>query len=1055
MNLIRFSLKNPLLMNLISVMILGIGLYKAIQMNKEAFPSIDFDIVSISAVYPGASPKEVELYVTNPIEKELSTVDGLEEVTSTSVEGMSIIIVKLDPDRSEDDKIKAANDIQRAVDRVRDLPDDLPEAPLVRSSTSGDMPVLELSLTGDVPYAELQKVAEKLKDHLELIPDVKEAHLNGFREKEFWIELSPEKLQQYSVGLTQVVASLATRNVNLPGGVLKSSNGDLLVRTIGEVKTAPEMEKIVVRANDAGISIKISDLGKVRETFEEEIRVFRTDGSSSINMMITKKSRGDIISLVDKVKEATPAYLELIGASNLKVQYMNDLSVFVRNRLGVLLNNSYVGMGLVIISLLLFLSKGIALVTAAGMPIAMLGTLAFMGYTDTTINLISMFGLVIVLGMLVDDAIIVAENIWQHFERGSNAFDACLNGTTEVFWPVTATILTTCAAFSPLMMVSGIFGKFIKILPEVVIIALLFSLLEAMLILPSHGYDVLRIIERIHKKKKEKGKEVKHGGGIVDAVIELYGRFLGFSLKTRYLTLGAFLAIFAGSLMFAKTKMKTILFPSDGIEVFFVRAELPRNSSLNYTADVFKVLEAEVAKLPAKELSTFVTHIGIQRDEPNDPFTKRGSHLGQIQVFLTPERDRDRVAEEIIEQLRDAVTKIAPDYKLSGLYFNKQRMGPPVGKPVAIRVSGDNLDELDKISTIVMGELGKVNGVTDISRNFNPGKDELQIVIDEEAASKALLSVKDIALHIRTAIDGTIATYVRDEGDRIAVRVRYPESARQEMSSITESRVANRMGYLVPVSSVAHVERKPGLDAIIHRDFKREVTVSANIDEQVTTSTVVNKLMIDKIKKIDKEYPTVSVKAGGEFEDTEKSMQSLAEAFLVAMFLIFLILATLFRSLTQPIVVMAAIPFGIIGVIVAFYAHNMPLSFIGLVGVIGLSGVVVNDSIVLVSFINNARNEGMSAFDAAIHAGKRRFRAVWLTSITTILGVLPLAYGIGGEDKFLRPAAMALGYGLIFSTVLILVMVPSIYLVRIDIGRAGLWIWRKIMSVVRLVVPAG
>jgi multidrug efflux pump subunit AcrB len=375
-----------------------------------------------------------------------------------------------------------------------------------------------------------------------------------------------------------------------------------------------------------------------------------------------------------------------------------------------------------------------------------------------------------------------------------------------------------------------------------------------------------------------------------------------------------------------------------------------------------------------------------------------------------------------------------------------QRTGPPVGKPVAIRVQGDSLERLNVVADQVAKELAGIEGVSDITKDFQPGKDELQVIVDEQAVARAGMTVQQVALQVRTALAGTISTWVRRDGDRIALRIRLPEEDRRRVSSVANLMIPNRFGNLVPLSQVAHLEQRPGLAAVIHRDERRTITVSAAVDEKITSSQAVNAGFAPVMTRLMEQHPDTILSAGGEFEDTQESLDSLMQAFVVALGLIFLILATQFGSVTQPFVVMSAIPFGIIGVIWAFWAHGTPLSFIGMVGMIGLSGVVINDSIVLVSFLNDMKRGGMTVFEAAVEAGRRRFRAVWLTTLTTIFGLLPLVYGIGGEDKFLAPAALALGYGLMFGTVLILIFIPALYLIHDDLGRMVRWVLGKFVD---------
>ncbi len=1040
MSLIRFTLKNSLLFNLLTAMVLIVGILKSVNMRREAFPSVDFDIVTIRTVYPGASPREVEQYVTERLEEEIESVDGVDEFNSVSIEGMSVITVQLDMDRRQVEKDKTVNELQRAVDRTRDLPEDLPDPPIVQSIESKKFPVLDLGLAGDMSYTELYAYADQLKERVEELPDVDRVTWQAKREREYWVELNPARLDQYEIGLGFVIGALAARNINLPGGAIKTPDGEILVRTIGEVDNPQEIEDVVLRTNDAGVALLIRDVGTVRETFAETNRVNRTNGMPSIMLSIVIDSeKGDIIRMVDASKLVIEDFLDSINDPRVSVAYVNDMSYFVRNRLGVLLNNGGLGILLVLVVLLLFLSRGIAIVTAFGLPVAFLGALWIMSATGLTINLLTMFALIIVLGMLVDDAIIVGENIWQHYEQGSPPWKAALDGASEVFWPVTATILTTMAAFSPMLMVSGVFGKFMYAMPIVVMVALFVSLLESMLILPSHAYDVLRFGERWRQWRSggdDDGRPETKRHGILDPALDAYEKVLDWTLRFRYVFVIGIFGLLVGTMAFTGKYMQTILFPASAVEVFFVRATMPPGTSIEETEKAFKPIEQLVASLPNQELKDYITNLGIQQNDPNnDPFTKRGSHVGQVLAFLTSELDRDRTAAEIIDSLREPLDRIAAEQGYVTWSFDRMRPGPPVGKPVAIRILGDEFERLREVGALVEQKIKTMDGTEDVNLDYTPGKDEVRVVVDQSAAAHALLTVEQISGHVLAAFEGQVATHVRGEGERIPVRVRLNEANRNRLATLEQLRIPNAQGILVPLRDVATFERGPGILQITRRGGVRIVTVTANVDERKTSSTAVNLAIQPYLEELEQQFPDVRLSAGGEFEDTQESMRSLAEAFVVAMGLIFLILATQFTSLTQPFVVMAAIPFGIIGVIWAFYLHGMPLSFLGFIGIIGLSGVVVNDSIVLVSFINNARRAGSPPFQAALTAGRRRFRAVWLTTFTTVFGLLPMVYGIGGLDKFLQPAAVALGYGLIFGTVLVLLFVPALYLVRIDIGN--------------------
>ena len=1033
--IIEFCLKNSLLLNLITLATIVAGIMATLEAHREAFPGVDFDTVTVRTVYPGASPKEVELQVTNLLEEEIETVEGIEEFYSHSIENVSLIVIKLSPELSDVDKNKTVNQIQSAVDMVKDLPKSLPYPPDVTQLDSGALPIMELGLTGTMSYDELHHIAEEIQDKIKELQGAKAPIAYGFKKREFWLEVDPEKMTSLHVGLSEVIATLANKNLNLPGGVLKTSSGDLLIRTIGEVSTEEEIDNIILRTNSSGSKLRVKDIGRTRTNFEDSLERFRTNGKASINLIIRKKPSGDIVNLVRDIRTLVAQMQEKPEYAGLEASFVNDMSIFVKNRLGVLANNGVVGMILVLVALLLFLSRGIALVAALGMPVALLGAILVMQWMGITINLLSLFALVIVLGMLVDDAIIVAENIWQHYEQGKTPWNAAVDGTREVIIPVSATILTSIAAFSPLLMIEGIFGKFVESLPKVVMISLVISLIEAMFILPSHAYEMLRFNHHRRKNRsKEKLKPIRKESGFMATCIRFYERLLYVTLKGRYVAIALTLGAFYGVFYLQNNFMKVILFPNEGLEFFFIRLDYSSGANTSDTEAKLIPFEQYIRKtLPANELKDLVTYSGLQQVDHMDPLKARASHVGQVGVYLSPESSRARSVDDIIQAIRPDVEKLASEQNAKRVYFTRQRLGPPVGKPVAIRIYGEEFEMMTAAASEISKQLSSLSGISDVTEDFLPGKDELQIKVIEEEASRSFLSTRDIASRIRAFIEGEVATYIQKNNDKVPLRVKLLEEPGKGLAELRKAVIMNRMGHLVPLSQIAQFHQSKGISSIKHRNGARVLTITAALDESKTSSSEINEIMGPPLLSLGEKYPELRFERGGEYEDTTKSMKSLSYAFVSAALMIFIILATQFKSLTQPLVVMMAIPFGIIGVILSFYFHHLPLSFLALIGVIGLSGVVVNDSIVLVDFINKARIKGKTSFEATLYAGTRRFRAVWLTSVTTILGLLPLAYGVGGQDAFLKPAAMALAYGLMFATVLILFIVPALYLIRKDI----------------------
>ena len=1024
MKLAEFSVKHSLFVNLLSLFLLLAGIFAIFNMRREAYPPVSFNRVMINTVYAGAPAEEVEKLVTIPLERELKKVDGVEEIASSSLENLSAINLKLSPDIKNKDKV--VNDIQRAVDRVKDFPDGV-EDPEVKEISMKEFPVIEVSLSGRVPERKLQEYAETLQDRLEEIKGVASINRRGFRDEEIWVEADPEKLKEYHLSLREIISALRRRNVNIPAGKLTTSQKEFSIRTTGEFKTVGEIGEVVIRANEAGNYLKVKDVARVKRTFKEEDVINKTGGTRAISLVVVKKESGDAINIVRNIKRIVKDFRRE-GSPELKIFYVNDLSFYIQRRLNVLKNNGWIGVSLVIISLLVFLNRYVAVMTALGLPIAFFTAFAVMSYLGISINLISMFGLIIVLGMLVDDGIIISENVYRHIEKGMPPREAAIVGTQEVMKPVTATVLTTMAAFGPLLLMSGVIGKFVRYIPMVVIIALIASLLEAFVILPSHLSDFVKV------RKDKSGRILsKKESPWFRKLLNSYTRLLRGAVKRRYLVIVCLLVISVGILFIAVKKGTFVLFPSAGIEYFFIRAETPRGTPLEKTNKLIKQLEILVSELPPKELDAFVTEVGVLQESVIDPYIRRGGNLAQITVYLTPARRRKRDAFEIKEGLREKA-KDVQGFKY--IYFDMPQSGPPVGKAVAIHIRGDEYGTLEKIANQFRDFVSSIKGTLDVQDDYRPEQDQIRVIVDEDKASRAYLSIGDIAATVRNAFEGGTATSIKrvKAEKEIDVVVRFPSSERKKIGTFREILIPNRFGNLIPLEKVARVEKSKGMSVINHLDGKRIITISASVNPKEINSLKVNRMVAKHFKGAGSKRADYTIRYGGEQEETRKSMSSLLKAFALAAFLIFMILATNFNSLIQPLVVMLAIPFGLIGVIIAFLVHGEPFSFMAILGVVGLSGVVVNDSIVLVDFINKLRKKGVDRRHSIIEAGQLRLRPVILTTLTTVLGLASVAYGIGGSDPFLRPAALAIVWGLVFATALTLIILPCIYAVIDDLA---------------------
>lgn len=1023
MNLTKFVVKRSLFVNLLSAFILFMGFYTIFiyQIRREAFPEVSFDQVIVTTVYSGAPSEEIEKLVTVPLETEIKGIDGIKEMESASIANRSSILIEIRED--VDDKDKVIDDINEAVDRVTDMPEEV-EEPVITEITSGEIPVIEVSLSGKLSEFEIRKHAKRLEDILEDIPGVSSITKEGWRDEEAWVKVDPGILEDAHLSLEEVMGALRQRNANIPGGKVRGPE-EKDIRTTGEFYTKEEIENVVIRANTVGNWLYIRDVADVEFTLEDEDVINKTNGTRSVSLTVVKRSSGDAVEIVRQVKNKAKQYQKSID-SDLEVSFINDIAYFIERRLGVLKQNGLIGIVLVCLILLLFLNYRVAFFTALGIPIAFSMTIAVMAIMGISVNLISMFGLIVVLGMLVDDGIVIAENSTRYMEEGMGPRKAVVVGAQEVIKPVTSTIITTIAAFGPLFFVEGLIGKFIWAIPLVVIVALAASLIEAFFILPSHIADFVR-------GKKSWGK-FKKDSSWFKKLVHSYERALNKVLSARYFVFAGFIVLCVGSFFIFKS-MSFILFASEeGIEQFYIRAEAPIGTNLDKTNDLVTQIERIVGNLSDNELDAYTTKVGsIGQGWVFDPYGKSASHVVQVTVFLTPFGQRDRTVSEIIDAVREKVKTVQG---FEDIYFEKEKEGTPTGKPVAVQIQGPEFDTLEKISEDVMEYLRGIKGASDVTSGYEVGRPEVKVVVDEEKASSAYLGVNRIAASVRAAFKGGVATSIKptEAEEEIDVLVRFPAEYRESTKGFEKIYVPNERGNLIPLLKVAHLEEKDSLSRIKHLGGNRVITVTAGVDNENATSFGVNRKLAKEFENIPKQYPGYRIEYGGEQEDNVQAVRSFKRSFLIAGLLIFIILAANFNSLIQPLVVMMAIPFGLVGVIWAFFFHGRPISFFTMIGIVGLAGIVVNNSIIYVEFINNMRKKGLAGRrDSIIQSGILRLRPILLTTITTSVGLLPTAYGIWGGDPFLEPMALSIVWGLICSSVLTLFVLPCVYAILDDV----------------------
>jgi multidrug efflux pump subunit AcrB len=881
-------------------------------------------------------------------------------------------------------------------------------------------PVITLSLNG-LDYPDLRKYAKILEDRLLNLDDVGSVIRLGYYDPEFWVEVDPDKAHLYHVSLSEVIRSLRERNVNLTGGNVNSDQGEMKIRTNGEYDTSEDVGQTIVRSNDQGRAVRIDDIARVIPSFEDEDNIYATDGKQSINLMVVKKSSGDIISMVEEIQKTVDEFLTHTP-DGIGVAYVDDFSYFVKRRLGVLVNNGFAGAILVMVILFLMLAPPIAASAAIDIPVTFLITLLVMKLIGMTLNLMSMFGLIMVIGMLVDDAIIMAENVFRHIEEGGDPRHAAIQGAQEVMAPVTAAVLTSICAYLPLAFMSGIIGQYVRAIPIVVGIALFISWITTIFAIPTHAAEFTLFL---HGKIKSRPK------AWFDRIRDRYVKLLKLAIDRRYGVVLGITGFTVFTLMIAATQMKFVLFSSDGMDEFFVRAETPIGTSIQETRDRLLPVEEKLAELPSNEMQNFITEVGISRESSRDPETKYGSHLAQIHVYLTPTVDRNRNAVQIMAEVEKKIKNIEG---LTDLRVDKVRPGPPVGKAVEAKIRGDNFDTILKVSEEYKAFLATLPGATAIDDDFELGKNEISVQIDRTKLARTGLTYRDVANEIRYAFEGGIATTIQKSDEEVDIRVKYGEKFTESIDAIEKIMIPNNQGNLIPLIQVANFVETSSIAAIKRFDRKRMVMVTADADESVTTSNQLNDALAQKFKDISARYPGIEVIYAGERERTQESLVSLGVAFGTAMLLIFCIIAIQFRSIIQPPIVMLTIPLGLLGVIWALFLHGKPFSFMSVMGFIGLSGVVVNDSIVMIDFMNKLRMKGMERRESIITTCGSRFRAISMASITTVCGTMPMAYGWGGDDPFIKPMALAFTWGIAFASTITLFAIPCFYAIVDDIS---------------------
>ena len=1037
MSIAEFSVKNSVLINMIMIIVFILGIFTIKDIPKEEMPAVDFGSFIILVMYPGVSPSEIEELIVREIEEEIYDVENIDFIESTASEGKALIFVNFEPGADTD---QAWTDLNSEMDKVRDLPEDAEDPIMIRLNMREVNEMCDIALGGNFSGNAIREISDNLKEEILDIQYISKVQINGTREREIWIESNIDKLNEYGLSMNDIQRAINSRNMNVPGGTINFGKAEFIVRTVGEFDDTNQIEELIIKMSPDGKGTKIKEVAVVKDTLAERDIITKLDGEPSVNIKVYKKEEGNIISVMKEVRTLVEDFEKRIPGLDLSVR--NDSSIEVGNSIRTLGNSALLGVLLVFIILYIFVGWRNALFAAWGIPFSFLLTFILMRYFDVTMNNLSLFALVLVLGMIVDDAIIVIENVHRNVEEGLCPEDAAIKGTREIMWPVIAAVATTVSAFLPMLIMEGMMGKFMRVFPIVVSLALLASLFESLIILPSH---IAEFTPKNIKKKTAKSH------GLLKTLVKRYRKAIKFALKHRVKFLSV--VIFALILAFSALALRLVkfeFFPTQPPQTLLLKLKTPIGTNLETTEKIVTKIENHIGSIPEKDdIEAIVTSVGMMFENHRQNVETSNA---QLSIDLVESNEMRYSHAEIKNSIREYLQN------LPGLYsykFDKITTGPPTGKDVEIRVKGDNLERLSYISNVIKNELKKIPGVSDIEDSFREGKKELKLKPKLEKIKMYGLSVAQIASLVRSASYGATISKYRGQGfDEYDIVLKAQSDQVDNLNELKNLKIRSRFGGLVRLKDIVDFRLESSLAEITHRDKKRTITIMANTtfyDDKGkkvkrTTDEVMRKLQGSQLSgeegilsDFSKRFPGYQLEYGGVVEEQRKSYESLFRAFGIAILLIFSILAAQFRSYVQPFIVMLTIPFAFIGVIFGLLVTGLPFSLGTLVSVVALAGVVVNDSLVLVDFINKEREKGVDRWNSLINAGSIRLRPIILTTVTTIMGVMPMILSSSKAAADWKPMAVSIAFGLAFATIITLFIIPIIYsLVDSLFGKLGM-----------------
>ncbi|TAG10559.1 MAG: efflux RND transporter permease subunit [Verrucomicrobia bacterium] len=1047
---VKWFARNHVAGNFLMLAVMLAGFATWFTLKKEIFPDLAIDMVLVRVVYPNATPEEVERGVCVPIEESIADLQGIKKVRSTSSQNVGSVVVEVETGYNVREVM---NDVKSRVDAIDTFPEEA-EMPIVEEIVIKN-PVMSLTLTADTDEATRRKLAEQVRDELLTYslgppttvgeffakmfrgePSISQVELAGTRPYEISIELSEDRLTELKLKLSDVAAAVRGNTLDLPSGSIRTQRGEVILRAMGKRYQAAELASIPITTLPDGSVVRLGDVAKLIDGFEEVDINTRFDGEEALVINIFRVGNEDTLTLAAMVKKYIAESKGKLP-EGVTLSIWNDQSSYLLGRLELLQRNAIVGLLLVLLVLTLFLRPSLALLVALGIPLSFAGGIWLMPFFGISVNMISLFAFILVLGIVVDDAIVTGENVYTRIQRGEHPSVAAWKGTSEVSTVVVFGVLTTMVAFTPMLGLSGVSGKIWPNIPLVVIPTLAFSLLQSKFVLPSH----LALLSPTDHSKKVNilfRMQRKISGSLEVFVEKIYQPALNFALHWRYVTATIFIAILFLSVSFVGNGLiKFKFFPDVEGDILSAKLELAQGVPFEENQRAIQQIEAAAVQLGEKfktrDGKSIIKHIlSSAGTQPFQTGVAAGgvpvaSHIGEVTIELAKAASRDVTSETLVAEWRRMTGGIPGIVELS---FQAETAAG--GNAIDVNLTGPNLELLEEATLFAKDGLANFAGVIDIADSNRTGKDELRIE-RLTAAGKAMgFRLEDIALQVRDAFYGNEVQRLQRGRDEVKVMVRFPEADRRTLTSFEEMMVRTSSGAEVPLKQVAELTWGRGPAVIERTDRQRSIKITADVEPGTNSNEVVAKFTAQKLDRIAENFPSVRYAFEGEQKDQNDSVREIGIGFMASLIVMYVLIAIPLKSYYQPIIIMSVIPFGLVGAIFGHWLLGYNLSIMSMCGLVALAGVVVNDSLVMVDYVNRHKNDSTSLRQAAIDAGGRRFRAILLTSLTTFIGIMPLVLETDVQGKFLAPMAVSLAFGILFATVITLFLVPCIYLILED-----------------------